>query len=85
MDQLDLPEWVIWVEIPWWYDGIAYREERNTMRRFSRVAHIEIGPDEVCRYGKIYKVKFKDVYGYEYDIIAERDDVIPPDFFTALL
>lgn len=58
------------------YDWIAYREDKD-WNRYSRNGN-PIEKDEMCKYGKIYKVEM-DRYGpwqfdYRWKILSERDD-----------
>ncbi len=73
-----LPKGVWWIEVRWWYDWIAYYEDKNTWERFSKYAHIPIANDELCKYGKIYKVRHSwEEYDYNFIIVSERDDKDP--------
>lgn len=58
------------------YDWVAYREDKD-WNRYSRNGN-PIEKDEMCKYGKIYKVEM-DKYGpwqfdYRWKILSERDD-----------
>lgn len=74
----ELPEWnhIRWVEVWWRYDWVAYYENKETWERYSRVAHIPIGKDELCKYGYIYKVKHNrdDEYNFDFKILSSRPD-----------
>lgn len=74
----ELPEWnhIRWVEVWWRYDWIAYYENKETWERYSRVAHIPIGKDELCKYGYIYKVEQNrdDEHNFDYKILSSRED-----------
>lgn len=75
-----LPKGVWWIEVWWWYDWIAYYEDKNTWERFSKYAHIPIANDELCKYGKIYKVRHSwEQYDFNFIIVSERDDADPLD------
>lgn len=60
----------IWVEVLGWYDWIAFYLDKG--KKYSRVAHIPLEDDELCKYGKIYKVE--QVWDYDFKIISERED-----------
>lgn len=60
----------IGVEVWWRYDWIAYYLDKG--KKYSRVAHIPIEEDELCKYGKIYKVE--QIGDYDFKIISERPD-----------
>ena len=62
---------LIWIEVIWWYDWIAYRVD-DQWKRLSRVAKKPIDNDELCRYGKICKVE--QIGKYDYKVISQRDD-----------
>lgn len=62
---------LIWIEVLWWYDWIAYWKDEN-WKRLSRVAMKPIDDDELCRYGKIYKVE--QIGEYDYKVISQRED-----------
>lgn len=72
-----LPQTVIWIEDPMWYDGICYYMDRK-WRRYSIVAHIPLNNDELCKYWFIYKVKYivdwPGKYNYHYEILSKRED-----------
>ena len=69
-----LPEWdhIRWVEVWGRYDWIAYYEDKNTWQRYSKLAHIPIEKDELCKYGKIYKVE--QIGKFDYKILSSRLD-----------
>lgn len=75
-----LPEWDhIWIiEDPIWYDGFFCYQDMNTWQRYSKVAHIPLEKDEMCKYGKIYKVEqvrtWPGSFDYYYKILSERLD-----------
>jgi hypothetical protein len=73
----DLPDDIIWVEDPIWYDGICYYQD-SKWNKYSTRAHILIDKDELCRYWYIYKVEeVKDwdwPYNYHYKILSKRVD-----------
>lgn len=73
----ELPEDVIGIEDPIWYDGIFCYQDKQ-WNRYSTRAHIPIGEDEMCRYWCIYKVKqiidWDWPYNYHYEIISTRED-----------
>ena len=81
MEKIDInncwPE-IWWIEEIYWYDGIAYYENKNTWQRYSKVAHIPLEKDEMCKHGKIYKVEqvktWPRKYDYYYKILSERPD-----------
>lgn len=60
-----------------WYDGIAYYYDINTWQRYSRCGY-PIEQDEMCKYGKIYKVErvidWPGELDYHYKILSERPD-----------
>lgn len=60
-----------------WYDGIAYYENKNTKQRYSRAGY-PIANDEMCKYGKIYKVEciqdWPGRFDYHWKILSERLD-----------
>ena len=62
----------IGVEIPWWYDWIAYYKDKE-WNRYSRKWN-PIEKDEVCRYGEICKVEFYDERWCDYKILSRRPD-----------
>lgn len=64
---------LIWVEIPGWYDGIAYWMDNSGNRYATDKNRTPIWKNEVCRYGKVYEVEFLDERGTEYKIISQRD------------
>ena len=74
----ELPEWnhIRWVEVWWRYDWVAYYENKETWERYSRVAHIPIGKDELCKYGYIYKVEHNrdDEHNFDFKILSSRPD-----------
>lgn len=75
-----LPEGVWWIEVWWWYDWIAYYEDKNTWERYSKIAHIPIAKDELCRYWKIYKVIYNEnEIDFNFTILSERPDEDPED------
>jgi len=75
-----LKEGVRWIEVWWRYDWIAYYEDKNTWERFSKYAHIPIANDELCKYGKIYKVRHSwEQYDFNFIIVSERPDEDPSD------
>lgn len=63
-----------WVEVRWRYDWIAYRTNERG-KKFSRDNKIPIADNELCKYGKIYKVK--QIGDYDFRIISERPDLLP--------
>lgn len=73
-----------WIEDRNWYDWIAFYENRETKQRYSR-CWLPIAGDEMCKYGKIYKVKMvKDGpgdYDYHWDILSSRPDERPEEKF----
>lgn len=75
-----LPEWDhIWIiEDPIWYDGFFCYQDMNTWQRYSKVAHLPLEKDEMCKYGKIYKVEqvrtWPGTFDYYYKILSERPD-----------
>lgn len=64
---------IIGVEIPWWYDWIAYYFNKETWQRYSR-AWYPIENDEVCRYWEVFKVEFYDKRWIKYKILSRRPD-----------
>ena len=78
-----LPEWdnIRWVEVLWWYDWIAYYEDKNTWQRYSKYAHKPIEKNELCRYGYIYKVEHnrEDEHDFDFKILSKRPDVDEDD------
>ena len=60
----------IWVEVPWWYDWIAFFLDKG--KKYSRVAHLPLEDDELCKYWRIYKVK--PIGEYYFKILSERED-----------
>lgn len=76
MDKLDIEssgDNIIWVELPGRYDGIAFWLDQDTWQRYSR-AWYPIENDEVCRWGKVYKVEFYDKRWCKYKILSRRPD-----------
>lgn len=75
-----MPEDVIWVEDWNWYDWVAYYLDESTWQRYSRNWY-PISGDEMCKYGKIYKVKevitWEWRFDYHYEILSERPDQEP--------
>lgn len=74
---LPLPDNCIWIEDPMWYDGICmYQAPDGT--KYSKLAHIPIDDDEMCKRWKIYKVELArhsdEPFDYEYRILSERPD-----------
>lgn len=74
----ELPEWSYGIEDPMWYDGICCR--RDTKGNFySKLAHIPIASDEICKYGRIYKVKLirdgDGPFDYHYEVLSSRPDI----------
>lgn len=61
------------VEIPGWYDWIAYYVDSNGNRYATDKNHTPIERDEVCRYGKVYKVKFYDERWIKYKVLSIRN------------
>lgn len=64
---------LIGIEIPGWYDWIAYYLDEKTWQRYARDEKTPIWKDEVCRYNKIYRVKFYDKWWIKYKILSFRD------------
>ena len=62
-----------WVEIPGWYDWVAYYIDDDGNRYATNKEHTPIEKDEVCKFGKIYKVKFLDERGIKYKILSIRN------------
>lgn len=62
---------LIGVEVPWWYDGIAYRVDNN-WQRYSRIGKVPIEKDELCLPWKICKVE--QIGEYDYKILSSRED-----------
>jgi len=75
---LKLPDDVIWIEDPIWYDGI-FCYQASDWTRYSRVAHIPIEKDEMCKWWYIYKVELvkhsNEPFDYDYKILSKRPDV----------
>lgn len=73
----DLPDDIIWIEDPIWYDGI-YMYQDSKWNKYSTRAHLPLDDDEMCRYWYIYKVKqitdWEWAYNYHYEIISKRVD-----------
>lgn len=67
-----------WLEDVCWYDWIFCYEDKDTWKRYSKVAHIPIDIDEMCKYWEIYKVKLikdgKWKFDYHYQILSSRPD-----------
>lgn len=61
------------VEIPGWYDWITYYTDCNWNRYATDKNYTPIWKDEVCRYGKVYKVKFYDDWWIKYKILSVRN------------
>lgn len=64
---------MIWVEIPGRYDWVAFYQDEDWNRYATDKNHTPIWKDEVCRLGKIYRVKFLDKRGIKYKILSVRD------------
>lgn len=66
----------LWIENPIWYDGIACYQDKE-WNRYSRNGN-PIDKDELCKFGKIYKVKqivhSDERFDYDYEIISVRPD-----------
>lgn len=62
-----------WVEIPGWYDWVAYYVDSNWNRYATDKNYTPIWKDEVCRYGKVYRVKFLDDRGIKYKVLSVRE------------
>lgn len=65
-----MPEWVIGVEHPLWYDWVAYYLDETTWQRYSRNGY-PISDDEMCKYGEVFKVKIIKVWESDWDIKFE--------------
>jgi len=61
------------MEIPGWYDGVAYYYNINTWQRYSKAGY-PIDNDEVCRPWEIFKVEFYDELWCDYKILSRRPD-----------
>ena len=80
MEKIDIenswPE-IWWIEEIFWYDGIAYYENKNTWQRYSRAGY-PIADDEMCLYWDVCKVeKIQDwpgEYNYHWKILSRRPD-----------
>ena len=72
-----MPEKVIGIEDWNRYDGIAYYLDEETWQRYSRNGYL-IASDEICKHGKIYKVKLirdgDGPFDYHYEILSSRPD-----------
>jgi hypothetical protein len=64
---------MIWVEIPGRYDWVAYYVDEDWNRYAPNKNRTPIWRDEVCKLGKVYKVKFIDRRGIKYKILSSRD------------
>ena len=69
-----IPDWRIWVEVQWRYDGISHREDKK-WNKYSRNHLLPMKEDELCRYWMIYVVEA--VSKYSYKVISEREDALP--------
>ena len=63
---------MIWVEIPGRYDWVAFYMDNDWNRYATDIKRTPIARDEVCRYGKVYKVKFLDEWWIKYKVLGER-------------
>lgn len=67
-----------WIEEILWYDGIAYYENKDTWQHYSRAGY-PIASDEICKYGRIYKVKLirdgDGPFDYHYEVLSSRPDI----------
>lgn len=62
---------LIGVEVLWWYDWIAYREDEN-WNKFSRESKVPLEKDELCLPWKICKVE--QIGEYDYKILSSKED-----------
>lgn len=69
-----LPDKCIWIEVRWWYDWIAYYQDKE-WNRYSVVAYLPLKDNELCKYWKIYTVE--QVWQYNFKYLSVRDDCIP--------
>ena len=66
-----IPQDRIGIEVRGRYDWISHRQDKE-WKNYSRVSHKPLAEDELCRYGKIYKVEAIDDYTFR--TLSERDD-----------
>ena len=74
---MELPKGNIrWIEVWWWYDWIAYYEDKDTWQKYSKVAHVPIDKDELCKYWYIYKVRhnWEDKSNFDFEVLSRRPD-----------
>ena len=73
----ELPDDIIWIEDPIWYDGICMYQD-SKWNKYSTRAYLPLDDDEMCRYWYIYKVKqiidWDGPYNYHYEILSKRLD-----------
>lgn len=62
---------MIWVEVWWWYDWIAYYEDESG-NRYSRNGN-PIEKDELCTPWWICKVE--QAWEYDYKVLSKREDL----------
>ena len=64
-------EWLVWVEVLWWYDWISHWVDKE-WNMYSRRSFKPMEQWELCKYWYIYKVIQK--WDHTFEIISKRED-----------